>query len=222
MSTHPEIKVFISSRDSTCGECGASLGHSAWIQLDQVKGALCLACADLDHLEFLPAGDATLTRRAKQASTLWAVVLKWSRTRKRYERQGLLVEQEALENAEIACLRDAPARAERARRRAEHALAADQAYVERFAEEVRRLYPACPQEREHLIAQHACRKYSARIGRTAAKSLDADVIGLAVRAHVRHAETEYDKLLARGVERREARRWVPATVDAVVERWSSG
>ena len=215
------MRVFISSRDSTCGECGASLGHSTWIQLDQAKGALCLACADLDHLEFLPTGDAALTRRAKQASTLWAVVLKWSRARKRYERQGLLVEQEALESAEVACLQDAPARAERARRRAEHSLAADQRYVERFAHEVRRRYPACPAGREHTIAEHACRKYSARVGRTAAaKSLDAVAIDLAVRAHVRHVETEYDMLLARGVERREARHSVAEFVEVVVRRWS--
>src|ERR1041384_1009023 len=82
----PEIKVFISNRDGTCAECGGTLGQAAWIHLNQAKGALCLPCADLDHLEFLPTGDAALTRRAKQASTLWAVVLKWSRSRKRYER----------------------------------------------------------------------------------------------------------------------------------------
>ena len=50
------------------------------------RAALCLACADLDHLAFLPRGDATLTRRARAHSTLSAVVLKWSRARKRYER----------------------------------------------------------------------------------------------------------------------------------------
>ena len=46
------------------------------------KGPLCLACADLDHLIVLPAGDAALTRRAKKASGLSAVVVRWSRTRK--------------------------------------------------------------------------------------------------------------------------------------------
>lgn len=66
----------------------------------QRKGALCLACGDLDHLVFLSAGDAALTRRARKYSILSAVVLKWSRARKRYERQGLLVEECALEKAE--------------------------------------------------------------------------------------------------------------------------
>jgi len=91
-----EIKVFISHRDSTCGECKERLGRQAWITLEEEKGALCLACADLDHLEFLPSGDAALTRRAKKHSQLSAVVLKFSRVRGRYERQGLLVEEKEM------------------------------------------------------------------------------------------------------------------------------
>jgi len=62
--------------------------------------AICLECADLNHLEYLPSGDAALTRRSKKYSKLTAVVLKWSKARKHYERQGLLVEVEALEKAE--------------------------------------------------------------------------------------------------------------------------
>ena len=86
MKQTADLKVFISSRDSTCDECGEQLGRHAWITLAQEKGALCLACADLEHLIFLPAGDAALTRRARKHSTLSAVVLKWNRARKRYER----------------------------------------------------------------------------------------------------------------------------------------
>ena len=104
MKQKTDLKVFISSRDSTCDECGEQLGRHAWITLQEDKGALCLSCADLDHLLFLPAGDAALTRRSRKYSTLTAVVLKWSRARKRYERQGLLVESEALEQAEVECL----------------------------------------------------------------------------------------------------------------------
>lgn len=94
------LKVFISTQDSTYYECGEELGRKAWITLDKEKGALCLACADLDHLIFLPSGDAALTRWARKYSTLVVVVLKWSRARKRYERQGLLVQEGALEGAE--------------------------------------------------------------------------------------------------------------------------
>lgn len=220
MAPASELKVFISSRESTCGDCGASLGRSAWISLDQVKGALCLPCADLDHLAFLPTGDAAFTRRAKQGSALWAVVLRWSGARRRYERQGLLVEQSALEAAEASCRADAPERAARARERAESIQAADRVFVERFAEEIRRRYRACPAEREHTIAEHACRKYSDRVGRTAAaKSFDATAIDLAVRAHIRHTETDYDSLLLQGVERHQARDRVAALVEVVVQRW---
>jgi hypothetical protein len=111
-----DLKVFITNRDSTCDECGEKLGHHAWITLVEGKGALCLSCADLDHLIFLPSGDAALTRRSGKYSTLSAVVLKWSRARKRYERQGLLVEESALQRAEQECLNDEDVRARGARR----------------------------------------------------------------------------------------------------------
>jgi len=47
-----------------------------------------LDCSDLGRLVFLRSGDGALTRRAKKASRLSAVVVRWSQTRKRYERQG--------------------------------------------------------------------------------------------------------------------------------------
>jgi hypothetical protein len=111
-----DLRVFISTRDSRCDECGEDLGRRAWIFLAGDRGALCLTCADLDHLVFLPSGDAALTRRARKHSNLAGVVLKWSTARKQYERQGLLVEEQALENAEKACLNDAEARARRRER----------------------------------------------------------------------------------------------------------
>ena len=220
MATTRDIKVFISNREGTCVECNAALGRSAWICLVESKGALCLSCADLDHLEFLPTGDAALTRRAKLSSSLWAVVLKWSASRKRYERQGLLVEPSALHAAEAACTEDASARADRARRRAEREEASDRHYVERFAREVRQRYAECPAGRERIIAEHACRKYSQRVGRSAAaKNFDANAIELAVRAHIRHSETQYDSLLLQGIDRNEARIAIAGVVDGVIRTW---
>ena len=105
-----DIKVFISHRESKCDECGEELGPHAWITLHEQKGAICLSCADLDHLAYLPAGDTALTRRARKGSRLSAIVLKWSLARKRYERQGLLVEEKALEQAEEECATDQNAR----------------------------------------------------------------------------------------------------------------
>lgn len=76
----------------------------------EAERPLCLACADLDHLVFLGRGDAALTRRASRYSTLRAVVVRFSRSRNRYERQGVLVEEQALARAEQECLSDAEAR----------------------------------------------------------------------------------------------------------------
>ena len=101
MNQTKDLKVFIANRESTCGECGENLGRKAWITLDKDREALCLSCADLDHLVYLPSGDAALTRRSRKHSKLSAVVLKWSRARKRYERQGLLVEERALNKPNV-------------------------------------------------------------------------------------------------------------------------
>src|SRR5215469_14032639 len=136
-----ELKVFISTRESTCGECGENLGSKAWITLVEEKGALCLACADLDHLVFLQSGNAALTRRARNHSTLSAVVLKWSRARKRYERQGILVEEMGLVRAEEACLTDGEVRARRREREAERRAELDREYVASFARRIRELFP---------------------------------------------------------------------------------
>jgi hypothetical protein len=139
-----DLKVFITVGASSCDECGRELGRRAWITLAGEKGGLCLSCADLDHLVFLPAGNAALTRRARKHSTLSAVVLRWSRARKRYERQGLLVEIEALEQAEAECLADEDVRERQRERAAARRAELDLQYVEQFAERVRQLYPNCP------------------------------------------------------------------------------
>ncbi len=96
MPEKEELKVFVTAGESTCGECDEVLGRDAWITLAGERGALCPSCADLDHLVFLPAGDVALTWRARKHAALTAIVLKWSRARKHYERQGLLVEEAAL------------------------------------------------------------------------------------------------------------------------------
>jgi len=217
------LKVFISNRDSRCEECGEDLGQRAWITLVDEGRALCLSCADLDHLVFLPAGDTALTRRARKRSRLSAVVLKRSRARKRYERQGLLVEEDALEQAEQECTMDAATREAKRARAAERRTELDDEYVVRFAARVRELYPHCPRGREKQIAEHACRKFSGRVGRSAAaKTLDERAVRLAVLAHVRHAETEYDDLLVHGWARQEARARVNDQVSTVLGEWRQG
>jgi hypothetical protein len=96
----------------TCTGCG---GSGSLLFMERA-GPLCMGCADLDHLVFLPAGDAALSRRARRASRLAAVVVRFSRSRRRYERQGILVEEGALEQAEAQCLADEEARTRRRER----------------------------------------------------------------------------------------------------------
>ena len=65
--------------------------------------------------------------------------------------------------------------------------------MQEFARRVRELYPQCPRDREVAIAEHACLKYSGRVGGSGlAKSYDEQAIRLAVVAHVRHTATRYD------------------------------
>lgn len=220
MQKTEELKVFISNRVSTCGECGNELGQNAWIMLAGEQGTLCLSCADMDHLAFLPSGDAALTRRARKYSGLSAVVLKWSRARKRYERQGILVQEAALATAEQECLSDSDAREHRRQRDAERREELDGKYVDEFAISIRKLFPNSPPGVEILIAEHACLKFSGRVGRTAAaKKLDETVLRLAVAAHVRHTLTNYDALLAQGYERFEARKLIADEVELILNAW---
>jgi hypothetical protein len=214
-----EIVVFSILKPSACAECGEELWKGSFLRMEKGK-PLCLECADLDHLVFIPRGDAALTRRSRKYSTLSAVVVRFSRSRKRYERQGLLVESAALERAEEECLSD---EAKRRIARDKAALVREQAdhqYVAQFTESICSRYPDCPPDEAEAIAKHACEKYSGRVGRSAAaKSFGATAIDLAVKAHVRHTHTEYDRLLSRGWERSEARSAVLERVREIMERW---
>jgi len=193
------------------------------ITLDRERGALCLGCADLDHLEYLPSGDTALTRRASKYSKLKTVVLRWSRTRKRYERQGILAETDAIDRAETECLADADQRQRQAERRATREAELDQHFVREFAGAILQQFPSCPPGEATRMAEHACRKHSRRVGRSAAaKRFDPEAIRLTVIAAIRHRFTDYDKLLLKGIERHEARALISSVVERRLQEWSCG
>lgn len=98
-SRPPDLVAIAARKPWTCTRCAVEYGAGAILMMEDA-GPRCLDCADLGHLEYLPAGDAGLTRRAKKLSGVSAVVVRWSRSRKRYERQGILAEPEAIERAE--------------------------------------------------------------------------------------------------------------------------
>ena len=97
-----DLVVFDIVRDAKCADCGKELRAHDFLFMEGER-PLCLTCADLDHLVYLHRGNTALTRRARRHSTLSAVVLRFSSARKRYERQGVLVEEAALEHAEQQC-----------------------------------------------------------------------------------------------------------------------
>jgi hypothetical protein len=96
-SRAPELVVIQPlNTEWTCHRCGGS----GDLLMMETPGPACLRCAGLDDLAYLPAGDALLSRRAKAKSTRYAVVVRFSKTRRHYERQGLLVEPKALADAQ--------------------------------------------------------------------------------------------------------------------------
>jgi hypothetical protein len=218
-SRAPDLVVIEPLNEFSCTGCG---GIGPYLIMED-PGPLCLTCADMDHLIFLPAGNAALSRRAKSGSGLSAVVMRFSRTRKRYERQGILVEEAALEQAEEQCLADADVRQRRRVRDAERRADQDLEFQARLAQEITRLYPGCPPARAEAIARHAAARGSGRVGRSAAaRALDAEAIRLAVVASVRHEDTGYDNLLMSGTPRDVARDQVRAKIDEILNAWQSG
>lgn len=215
----PEIVVFSIIRDSTCAECGRELWKGEFLRMEDGR-PLCMACADLDHLAYLPSGNAALTRRANQHSRLRAVVVRFSRARNRYERQGVLVQRDALERAERECLDEAELRRLAADRAGELRRAGDQEYHAAFADRLAALYPRCPSEDREAIAGHGL---SVAVDRTwgpeGMQPPGDDDVERAVRAHVRRRYTPYDDLLGEGLPRAEARAAVHARVEQVLATW---
>ncbi len=217
----PDLVVFEKvSEEGNCSECGAELFKGSYLVMEKGE-PLCLACSDLDHLVFLPAGDTALSRRARKHSPLSAVVVRFSRARKRYERQGLLVTSAALAQAEAECAADAPERAARSAQAAVLRQVEDGEFVQSVTRSILEQYPACPLAEARAIAEHTALRGSGRVGRSAAgRALDPRALELAVIAHVRHTHTNYDELLMQGTERLDARALVRERIEQVLGSWS--
>lgn len=165
------ILVFPSQGEGDCAHCAAPLYQSAFVTFKN-NAIACVKCGGLENLEFLPSGNTALTRRATALSEVKYVVLKFSRARKRYERQGILARPEILKQASRECEADEAAR--EAKRQASSA------------------------RRDKQDAAHACRKYSGRVGRAAfAKELAPESIHLADRADARLMSGGADRADAR-------------------------
>jgi hypothetical protein len=216
-----DIVVFITHREGKCADCGREIFKGDWIRLEKEQ-PLCLDCADLEHLEYLPRGDAALTRRATKYSPLRAVVVQWSRSRQVYERQGILVDPAAVRRAEDECLADADVRERRREVAARAREAQEPVFLAAVTSAIRTEFPGCPAGEASQIAAWTCEKHSGRVGRSAAaKQLDRQALRLAVVAHIRHEHTPYDKLLMKHGDRRLAREEVHADIDRILRKWGA-
>jgi hypothetical protein len=214
-----QITVVAAHNAWECERCG---GPGDVLLKDKV-GGVCLDCADLGHLEFLPSYDAALTRRARKVSRLCAVVVCWSTRRYGYERQGILVEPAAIEQAARECLADAevrvPCRTPVQGRRADQ----DRRFRDEFAAAIRQQFPGCTPGRAQAIALHTAARTSRRAGRSAAeRGLDRNAVLVAVTASIRHVDTDYDDLLLSGIDRELAGAQVHKRVEDVLDAWREG
>lgn len=99
MNRPPDLVAIVPlNSEWKCHRCGG--GGDLLIM--EPPGPCCLPCAGFADLDFLASGDAKLTRRVTQLSDRKLVVVRFSSARKRYERQGILVEPAALREARSA------------------------------------------------------------------------------------------------------------------------
>jgi hypothetical protein len=145
---------------------------------------------------------------------------RFSRARKRYERQGVLVEESALEQAGAECSADAEQRGVRRKRGEIYRDKQDQVLTMRMAESIRKMFPGCPPEEARAIAAHTSVRGSGRVGRTASgRALEEEALRAALVAAIRHRHTKYDRLLMKGLGRMDSRDAVCDDIDRVLERW---
>lgn len=92
----PELLAFIISKASTCSKCKKEIHKNGLLYIEEEQ-VFCMDCSRFSKFIFLPSGNSKLTRLAKKHSSIYVVVVKFSKSRKRYERHGLLISQEVLQ-----------------------------------------------------------------------------------------------------------------------------
>lgn len=138
------------------------------------------------------------------------------------ERQGILVEPEALARVEEECTADVGERAAARKKVAVARIAQDEIFTGGFEERIRELFPRCPREEARAIAEHTSQRGSGRVGRTeAGRNLSEQAVTLAVVASIRHRHTNYDELLGRGVDRELARDRAREKIDHILASWKT-
>lgn len=149
--------------------------------------------------EFLPPGNAFVTRRVKKGPH-WVLIGTYNRRGGYTPVLGIFAPAVAIQTAKAA---DAASAAERSQARSSAQKQRDKAeaqYRKEFEDACMRFLDFAPmhQELAKEIAQQAtqvaCEKHSGRVGRTSLIPL-ADKVSLAVRAYIRHSHTDYESSL---------------------------
>lgn len=215
--------VYVTKKETlSCQRCKRPVRFGEkFVAASEEHRGTCFKCSPYANADFLESGDAAMTRRSKKYSNICGVLYAWNKRRRRFERKGQYVEASAIEQARKECLLDQGKRAQTNAKAAIKRAEEEKVYIAEFSKAIRKRYPNCPKGREEAIAQHACEKYSGRVGRTAdAKQFDAKMIDLAVEAHIRHAETDYDNQFNKGKTKRMIRSEVKGTISSVMRKWS--
>ncbi len=214
--------IYINKKEKlTCPKCRKHIPKEDFVvfETEDAKG-ICFACSPFATYLFLPPGEVAMTRRSKKHSTHCGVVFERNERRRRFERRGQYVEASALNKARTECNADKEKRAISNQKASIVREKQDKIYLTEFAKVIRSYYPGCPKGRETTIAQHACEKHSGRVGRSAhAKEFDKKTVDLAVEAHIRHAETNYDLQFNKGKKKKEIRLDVKFDILKIMNKW---
>ncbi|KAK7717727.1 hypothetical protein SLS64_003222 [Diaporthe eres] len=102
--------------------------------------------------------------------------------------------------------------------RAANVLKRDEGIAKGFQKEIMHLFPQIPSKALHNVLKIALQKGKGKVGRTGKLDIQHKA-HLAVWAHMRHCETDYDALLRNGIAREEARQQVEAKMKEVRKAW---
>ncbi|MBS0654165.1 MAG: hypothetical protein JSR46_00160 [Verrucomicrobia bacterium] len=94
----PEQVVIQTTIDSQCTACEKKLPVKSYLFTEGGK-ALCLPCANLQTWAFLSSINRRLARFLKRENAKFIPVKKFTRSDKRYQRQGILLDRETLKKA---------------------------------------------------------------------------------------------------------------------------
>ena len=146
--------------------------------------------------EYLPRGNAFLTRRVKKGPH-WVLMGSYNKRGGYRPTKGVYAPRSTIEEARVAEQATAEKRVRSQERSRLQREKNEERYRQKFRDACLRFLNFAPEHSDLAeqiatdTAEHACEKHSGRVGRTSLLDLEKKV-ELAVRAHIRHRFTSYD------------------------------